>query len=338
MAMYLANVFFYTNDEGDLARIGYVYADEAPKSELNAAYNRQKAFQDISEIDLTRCDRYTIITFGDSFSEQDSLGYQSRLAARGGSVLNMDRFLSGDNMLQKLIEFLNSDMVSCLQPAYVLYQTVERFANGRSENLDYKASLDVTTLQSSIAQHTKIKPDRSISFFSDLTIKAPVTNLQYFFTDLPTFSKTYKFATSTEGLFARGVDDVLILKEDLDRLPIKNDPDQTEHTVRTLNRVNQLAGEKGIKLIVLIAPDKYDVYQDFIVADRPTPKSTFFKVYDELDKDYLDVAAYRTLRRLVDTEENVYYYDDTHWSPKGAAAVADVIFDLVQRDSRSVGE
>ena len=332
LAIYIANILFYVRNEGDLIRIGYVYGDPLPKSKVDAKFARHKLFRDVSEIDLKKCDQYRIVIFGDSFSDQDSLGYQSRLAAKGVSVLNFDFDLVGNDPLQKVIEFLNSELSTCFQPEFVVYQLVEREVNGSAEQLDYTKSMDVSEIEAGIPTHTSQARDQSIPFFSDLAIKVPIANFQYLFTDRPLFSKTYRFATGKDGLFSDGRGDLLVYREDLTRVPDKNDRTKVVQTVCTLNRVHRLAADKGIKLIVLIAPDKYDVYQDFIVADPSTPRSRFFEIYNELDKDYLDVDAYRTLRELVETEEDVYYYDDSHWSPKGAAAVAESVYKIIRQE------
>ena len=107
---YFINAVFYRKNEGDLARLGYIYNNPSPSSEVAAQYKAlEEKYIRISEADLDQNIKVDILTIGDSFSESRQVGYQNILANKGISVAHVDRFLSEENPIQVLIELINSD-------------------------------------------------------------------------------------------------------------------------------------------------------------------------------------------------------------------------------------
>ena len=86
-----------------------------------------------------------------------------------------------------------------------------------------------------------------------------------------------------------------------------------------------------MKLIMLISPDKYDLYFNHIKNNESLTKPLFFQLYDQYKKNYTNVDAYKILSEKIESEKDVYYYDDTHWSPKGAKIIADDIYKIINR-------
>ena len=99
-----------------------------------------------------------------------------------------------------------------------------------------------------------------------------------------------------------------------------------------LNQVEELLREKGAQLILLISPDKYDMYYLYIVKGNPCelPESLFFEYFASLEKDYLYVDSKGTLSGSMDTLQDLYYYDDSHWSPLAAQLIATEIRKVIQ--------
>ncbi len=92
-----------------------------------------------------------------------------------------------------------------------------------------------------------------------------------------------------------------------------------------LNFLSKKLSEKGIKLIVLPSPDKYDIYYEFI-ANNKLPKNIFFDTFEKENKEYIYVNTKDALLKHVNAgEKDVYFADDTHWSPIGSEIVANEI-------------
>ena len=78
--------------------------------------------------------------------------------------------------------------------------------------------------------------------------------------------------------------------------------------------------EKDIKLIVLIAPDKYSFYYNDLL-DNHYPEPILFDVLDALPIDYLYFNSKKILleKKTID----LYFFDGTHWSPLASKIIAD---------------
>ena len=330
-ALYLFNLANYSQRgaEGDLARMGYFYANPSPRSILDSQYIIPKQFVLLSEIELNAKQKFDVMTIGDSFSEQGNLGYKNYLAATGTSVLHVDRFVSGSNPIQTLVSLLNSGFFENIQPEFVLLQSIERDLNDRTGNIDFDEGLDLDLLSIKVKEHKSQAPNYDLQFFSDATLKMPLNNFQYSYTDKPIFSNTHQVKTMSNELFSNSPDKLLFYKHDLLKMEAKNDSLRTLNSIKVLGEVSNLLAKREIELIVLISPDKYDLYFPYIADKSKLETPTFFSTYDNAAKTYNNVDTYRVFSEKISEEKDIYYYDDTHWSPVGGKIVVDEILKIM---------
>ena len=325
--LHLINVFFYSDEEGDLIRVGYLYSNPSPQSEVVSFHFDKKLFDHLSEFyDRVSETRFQVVSIGDSFSEQDNLGYQNFLSAKGVNLLHIDRFLSGENPIQTLIGLLNGDFFEHVNTEHVILQCVERTFNKRTALIDWNHCISMEEVSSSIADHQKSIPRKGLDFFSHTTLKIPITNFEYLFTSKPSYSQTYKYKSNNIGLFTNAPDNLLFFEDEISKLSISNVASKTLHSINVLNQLNSLAIKKNIKLIVLISPDKYDLYYPYIENKAKLQAPEFFSTYNIHEKDYRDIDAFNILSKEIMSTKDVYYYDDTHWSPKAANLIAESIY------------
>ena len=84
--------------------------------------------------------------------------------------------------------------------------------------------------------------------------------------------------------------------------------------------------KKGIELMVMIPPDKFDLFYDKIDAEDKIRTPRFYENYNSLSKHYIDVPVYsKFVLALNHGVKNLYFYDDSHWSPVGQEMAADMI-------------
>jgi len=158
LIFYFINAVFYRKNEGDLARLGYIYNNPSPSSEVAAQQKPlEKKYIRISETDLDQNIKADILTIGDSFSEQRLVGYQNMLANKGFSVVHVDRFLSEENPVQVLIELINSDFFDRIKTKYVVLETVERFAVERTSELSFTQSKSIDSIKPQIKKYEEKK-------------------------------------------------------------------------------------------------------------------------------------------------------------------------------------
>ena len=101
--------------------------------------------------------------------------------------------------------------------------------------------------------------------------------------------------------------------------------ESVEIAVAKLDSLFQLANEKGVRLIYVVAADKYDVYQGF-ADDNPYQEKTVMEHFAKFESNPCFVNTKPLLTgKAMEGVKDLYYADDTHWSPVGAKIVADEI-------------
>ena len=328
LLLYFLNFCFYKLDEGDLAKLGYIYSNPSPKNSVSKQFNLIKKFKDVSQISLDSKTKFDVLTIGDSFSDQDSLGYINFLAMDGVSALNINRYIY-DSPIQTLIGLINSDFFDSVQVKHVVLQSIERLFVERCQEIDFSTTFPIDTIKSHISSHKIITPDTDLSFFSNTTIRAPLTNIAYSFYSKPKYSKIYKVSTTTDNLFSGSPNNLLFYEQDIDNIEEKNDTLKIDRANYVISKINDMLLKKNIDLILLISPDKYDLYYPYIKNNQRYTKPLFFSYFNNLKKEYKYVNSSEILSSQIKVQKDVYYYDDTHWTPIGAKIIANGINKLI---------
>lgn len=330
--LHCLNLIFFNMQEGDLIRVSYLYYNPSPQSEIKQKFKLSKGFSLTSEIDLNKRRNFDVLTIGDSFSAQGNLGYQNFLSKSNVSVLDMERSIDGGNPVQLLVNLLNGDFFNYVHLDYVVLESVERSIVQRCDNLDYKKSLKMDSIIKHIATDKKESYNLKVDFFSDAILKIPLANILYRFEDKPRFCQTYKVATNSNQLFFNNPGELLFHEWDVNFMDYKNDTSKISMANSNLNKISNLLSKKNIKLIVLIAPDKYDLYYPYIQNKEKYIKPNFFSHFDSLTKEYLYIKTFEVISNQLDKTKDVYYYDDTHWSPIAASRIALEIKNIIETD------
>ncbi|MGJ0380337.1 hypothetical protein NG776_09900, partial [Aliarcobacter cryaerophilus] len=105
--------------------------------------------------------------------------------------------------------------------------------------------------------------------------------------------------------------------EDIKKLSL-----ETKENIELLNHnFNNLADileSKGIKLIFMPAVDKYNLYRPYIISNNYS-ESIFFEYLSTLGKKYIFINTKEILsKNLENSEKDIFYADDTHWSYKAS--------------------
>ncbi len=95
-------------------------------------------------------------------------------------------------------------------------------------------------------------------------------------------------------------------------------------SLRNLILLNNKLLEKGIKMIFLIAADKYDVYRPF-TADNSLPIDTTTDEFSNLPNICVINTKPILIEMVRNGEKDIYMVNDTHWSYKASEAVAEEI-------------
>ena len=302
------NFYVIPNAGGDLGRLGLIpfgnkYEQNIFKDTINSIYfcNINKR----SEINNIHAD---VLTIGDSFSQQGIIGYQNYLCQNGLSVTNCDWHLyPGLSPLQYAYNLMNSNCIDSTNVKILVVEKVEREFEFAVNNFSIVDNSDVKQEQTPENSKNEWSIARARDFIMYRTgIKNPIYTAQldrdYFLSDAP--RKLY---------FISG--DLLcgtrIANEAKDKILYVTD------------NLRKKAAEKGIRFVLLVAVDKYDLYQNHIISNN-YPKKTIMEdlklIYGNspdvlLTKDYL-------LPLIEKGEKDIFLYNDTHWSHKASKQIA----------------
>jgi len=97
---------------------------------------------------------------------------------------------------------------------------------------------------------------------------------------------------------------------------------------------NDQLNQRGIKLYVVLAPNKESIYPQFLPDSiKPGTKSCRIdQVMQELHTTQLAVLDLRTLMRSEAQTAQVYHRTDTHWNATGALLASREILSLIKKD------
>lgn len=330
--LYFITLVFYSDAESpDLLRLGYIpniHKDYRDKFQLN----ENEKFDKLSN---PKKKEYKILTIGDSFSEQAGFGYKNMLA-NDFSVLHVDRFVS-NNQIQTLINFVNGDFFDNYNIEYVILQNVERHIIENVENIHLNDKIMLYQIDSLIFNHKVKEVDYSYDLFSKTTIKFPLYDLPKFFLEKNYLANENVFNVdlNSHSYFSNKSNKLLFYQQDLKSAEKNNVKKNIDSLNIVLNTIALKLRQKNIKLIVLPCPDKYDFYYDYIIEKKDFTQPKFFSLMKTEKKDYIYIDSKEILTSKIKNEQDIYFYDDTHWSPVASKIIANKIKGEIENNDNS---
>ena len=271
----------------------------------------------------TKKTEFKALNIGNSFSKQEFReinGYTNYLSMDDSiSVLN---HITNFNPVKRLKEILNGNVLESIKVEYIILQFVERhfIANlnhvGQLKDIDYDELKIIDKKNSQKFKEKLIVDNKYPGFFSKGTLFFGLNTI--FDKDL--MGKVLKSKTK-HNLFSVNRNELIFYHEDISNLEINNNHNLIEEANRELNNIALRLKQKDVKLIVLIAPDKYSFYYNDLLNNN-YPEPILFNVLDTLSKDYLYFNAKKVLSEHKQTTKDLYFFDDTHWSPLASNIIA----------------
>ena len=249
-----------------------------------------------------------VLTVGDSFSQQGNMGYQNYMPGKGFSVANCRRSLY-ENPIQYACNILDCGIVDSTNIDVLVVEVVERdFALRIS---DFKESkVEVPEPESASDGEKRNANEWSLLRARDFILYRFASRSPVYVVDL---KKDFFSSCEPNKLYFYDGD-------------IKNGLTIDEAVIPKVKNVFDLltrkAHERGIQLMLMVAVDKYDLYQDYIM-DNPYPPKQVNEDVREIFGDIPEVMLCKyCLQPLLDKgEKDVFLFDNTHWSYKGSEAV-----------------
>ena len=108
-------------------------------------------------------------------------------------------------------------------------------------------------------------------------------------------------------------------------------PNEESSIKQVFGLLQEKAKEKGIKVVLLVAVDKYDLYQKHIVNNQYPTKTVNEDMERILGNSPSLLLSKQYLIPLIEQgEQDVFQFNDTHWSYKASEIVAEEIFNRMK--------
>lgn len=336
LLLILVNVLFRPQSGGDLSRVGLIPVSQNYRKQFRAEFNRPFYYTNLSEVNFEQPLSYTMFTIGDSFSNQGRYGYQSYVSEDDSIDVLHFNTRAIENPIESLRRLVKGDFFDKIQVEYVVLQSAERHFARRASDLSQLPPLpfdDVRQLLGATDAPAVEKEKKTADIFSSAMVKFPLYTLLYELDDNAFVSQVYKFGLE-KPCFSYG-NDLLCFQEDIQYTSYNNNQAAVKKLNEELNALAADLRQKGVRLIVLPSPDKYDIYFEYLLNVNH-PKPLFFQHLRPMKKDYIFIDAKEILSRAIDQQLDVYFYEDTHWSPIASRLIANKIISIVKNPEHRV--
>lgn len=305
---------------GDLGKLSQLAFGHEYISRLRATCDTEVLFKTTTiaaNADTSTCD---VLTIGDSFAEMGAYGFQNYLCKYSDLRLS---HIAGicSNPFSAAYYLLDNGLTDRLKVKHLVVTSVERSFLNRMlwfestypdlAGIASHTMTDINTSTKSAHSGNKI-PENDFSML-------PAKNWGMLRLG---FSKSIYDCKLNSPLFTHNKYDksLFFYKDDLQNLRI-NQPDEKVIT-EVLDKLFEKAKAKGVNLILLIAADKYDIYQPFIENNPYGPKT----INEDLARIYpspnIIISKFFLQPMLFDGEKDLYLVNDSHWSYKASQRVA----------------
>lgn len=308
LVLYIS-LYVVPNASGDLGKLGlipfgYQYEQNLFNDTLDSIYfcNIEKR----EEINNIHAD---VLTIGDSFSQQGIIGYQNYLCRNGFTVANCDwHIYSGLSPLQYAYNLMNSNCIDSTNVKILVVEKVER---------EFELAVNNFSIVENINNHVKQKQASGRSK-NEWSLARARDFIMY-----RTGIKTPVYRANLDSDFFNSDDSRKLYFISADLYHNKMDDDVKEKIIYVTDNLRKMAAQKGIRLVLLVAVDKYDLYQNHIVSNK-YPKKTIMEDLKLIYGNSSDVLLTKEyLLPLIEKgEKDIFLYNDTHWSHKASMQIA----------------
>ena len=299
---------------GDMGRMGQIMFNKDYYKRIQQTYSSQKSYvipiqQTDSIISDTNNSKPCIFTIGDSFSQQKEYGYAQYLGEQlSMEVYNFSRTPIDISAEQHLIKLLNRNELP--KQSIVIVESVERIMVGRLCGLDFQ-----DTAKMEFVVKEKEQPhvlNNAVQYITKSCGKQQPIHRYSLIADL------FSHKNKTRQLYI--YDSPWDNDGDFRFVERKNEDYDMAYT--NLNALHAYSEAHGIHMLYMIAADKYEVYKPFIISGYRPNNPTL----DKLPQEPWVINTKPLMRSLVAKGvQDVYYINDTHWSPIGAKVAGEEI-------------
>ena len=312
------NFFVKPELDGDLGNLGCVDFGKGYCDSLEHFYPKKLMVED--SIDESQNKIFEVVSIGDSFSQKGYFGYQNYLAVlRNKSIFNYVLSVIPYSPEQSAIESLNSGVFKKLKTKVVIVESVERDFIYRLNQIDFDSKCSVNPLIFPVKERLPVKAKPFLEgMCSWIRLSMGINNAVKRVTLNGNYFKHKKYGNQ-------------LFFYDADLSFAKNSPESIKSAKLNLIKLNDYFIKRGVKLIYMVAVDKYDLYQTFISNKTYSENKTLDEFQDLNNSLFFLNTKHALLPLILDGNKDIFMVNDTHWSFRGSEQVALQINDRMNK-------
>lgn len=267
---------------------------------------------------------YPIVVVGDSFMATGARmedTFPGRLAAISGLPVYNHAFV-GRGSFWGIVRFLMSDRFVAREPKVLVWGIIEReisgaYFSGISAQLEYLRQHAHDTTVESRFNIEMLRPARLHQNLPDTSMLAQISSRLWSLIRYKVFGQVNPYIVTPRGDIEGKPFLMYFPSIDAMRWSHKvRDPDLVANIIAYHEK---LCREKGIKLVIVLIPDKEQVYRELVPPKyQPIPDSALNALAASLTKQ--GIACVNVLDAFRDESRRdvmLYWRDDTHWNTRG---------------------
>lgn len=315
--------FVHPHVKGDLFKIGMIESGEGYDVIETGTENKFDVYADNSRLGGAK-----ILTIGDSFFQQGENGIQKYLIQKGFEVKNLKPSNINYNPVLYAYYMLKYRANEISNYNIVIIESAERLLMNRIVETCFE--MDKDTSEDSVLKYPfKIDGfDKTEKLHQKGTDNSPLMNARNFLLFKMGLGLSPVLSCELNGdLFSSSEPNKLYFYRDDISNGVNLSENEKIQVVKVFNTIESECKNIGVSFLFIVAVDKYDLYQDFII-DNPYPKKSINEdlrvaICDNrlvLSKD----ALYPHVQR---GEKDIFYFNDSHWTNRANRILTGYILD-----------
>lgn len=316
MAIYL---WVINDNSGDLMRLGLINSGPEYTDSIRSRLLPEVYYLSQDDDRLLRLDTCGVLVIGDSFSHGGGVGkqgdYVNYLAYESGRkvVVYTPSDPSLSSPMQVAYDVLNLGLIDSSNVKNLVVQEVERYLVSRHCSFTTQHASIPRIIKKEERQEPAVKPSPS-----------PLLRVKdYLFYHLFGANPILQVRLSSPLFGGEEPDELYFYNEDV-TMGFDVTEEQRGLVVDCYRHVIEAARQRGVNLILLVAADKYDMYQGYI-ARNPYPAKTLnedVRQWMAPELDHFVFSKQVLLPYIEQGVKDVYLFNDTHWSPASSHLIA----------------
>lgn len=311
---------------GDIGVLAYIPFGHEYDANLEKEMLKETLYPTIDKTDALKHIHVQVLNVGDSFSQFGKSGYQNYLCKKGLTLVNCKRdlYLSP---IQYAYNIMNMCIIDSTNVKILIVEVAERDFQGYIEDFDI-GKIDITEESDPVDVSNSGKEVNkwslagakdantwSLSRARDWVMYKSGRSMPIYTAQL---DKNYFSSNEPNKLYFYCYD----IRNGVN-LEQKNE----KKVVQVFNTLRNKAQEKGIFFILMVAVDKYDLYQKHIVNNSYPTKTVNEEIECILGKNPNLFLTKQYLLPLIEKgEKDIFRFTDTHWSYKASETIADGLY------------